>query len=163
MGSPKVRVEYFVDQGNSLWESLPKSKRQSASPSDRSHRECSLEEIEQFINGQYMDCGLTFGELKTGSCPRIKNWPCGLTLDKDDDMVLDDHSIAEEADRQGRIVVKLRRGHFAHRKVEEYGGEKSFDPPEHVDTETTHTQVVHKHHVSHVLKYISHNLPSRLD
>lgn len=73
MGSPKVRVEYFVDQGGFIWETLSKSKRQSASPSDRSHWEASLCVIERFIDGQYMDCGLTFGELKTGSWPATRN------------------------------------------------------------------------------------------
>jgi hypothetical protein len=75
-----------------------------------------------------------------------------LTITKDDDITLDDQTINEEADRQGRIIVKLRRGQFANRKVEEDYEEKSFDPPEHVDTETTHNKVVHKHHVSHALK-----------
>jgi hypothetical protein len=75
-----------------------------------------------------------------------------LTSDKDDNIALDDHSIVEEADRQGRIVVKLRRGHFANRKVEDDGEVRSFDPPEHIDTEATHNKVVHKHHVSHALK-----------
>jgi hypothetical protein len=158
MGSPKVRVEYYVDQGNFLWETLSKNKSQSASPSDRSHRETSLDVIRRFVHGQYMDCGLTFGALKPGSYPHTRNWLCQLTLDKDDDMVLDDQSITKEADHQGRIVVKLRRGHFANRKVEDRG-ERSFDPPEHVDTETTHNKVVHKHHVSHALKYISRALP----
>jgi hypothetical protein len=74
-------------------------------------------------------------------------------------MVLDDHSVAEEADRQGRIVVKLRRGYYSNQRVERRG-ERSFDPPEHVDTETTHNRVVHKHHVSHALKYTSRQLPS---
>ena len=74
---------------------------------------------------------------------------------------MDDHSIAEESDRQGRIVVKLRRGHFSNQKREEGRGEKSFDPPEHIDTEMTHNKVVHKRHVSHVLKYVSQ--PGPLD
>ena len=39
MGSPKVRVEYYVDQGNFIWHTLSKNNSQSASPSDRSHRE----------------------------------------------------------------------------------------------------------------------------
>lgn len=155
MGSPMVRVEYFVDQGNFIWETLSRYKSPFALPSDQSHRDASLEMIQQFIDGQYMDCGLTFGELKTGWYPLILNWPYRLTLGKDEDIVLDDHSIAEEADRQGRIVVKLRRGHFANRKVEEDRGEKSSDPPEHIDMETTHKKVVHKHHVSHALKYVS--------
>jgi len=73
MGSPKVRVEYFVDQGNFLWETLSRYKSPFALPSDRSHREASLEMIQQFIDGKYMDCGLTFGELKTGWYPLILN------------------------------------------------------------------------------------------
>jgi len=72
---------------------------------------------------------------------------------------MDDHSIAEESDRQGRIVVKLRRGHYSNQKKEEGPGERSFDPPEHIDTETTHNKVVHKHHVSHVLKCVSQQGP----
>jgi hypothetical protein len=66
MGSPKVRVEYHVDQGDFIWDTLSKKKDQWASPSDRRHRETVLDEIEQFIDGQHMDCGLTFGELTPG-------------------------------------------------------------------------------------------------
>lgn len=153
MGSPKVLVEYHVDQGNSLCGILSKNKSPTASAPDRSHRENGITWVRRFINGQYMDCGLAFGELKSGSYPPIKNWPCRLTWDEDDDMDLDNHSIAEQVDRQGRIVVKLRRGHFANQKREGGCGEKSFDPPEHIDTSTTHNKVVHKHHVSHTLKY----------
>lgn len=72
---------------------------------------------------------------------------------------MDDHSIAEEFYRQGRIVVKLKRGYFSNQKREEGRGKKSFDPPEHIDTETTHNKVVLKHHLSHVLKYISQQAP----
>ena len=78
---------------------------------------------------------------------------CQLTFATDDDLDMDDRSVVEEADRQGRIVVKLRRGHFSKQKVEEGHGAKSFDPPEHIDTKTAHNKVVHKHHVSHALKY----------
>lgn len=151
MGSPKVRVNCHVDQGKSIIRTLSKNKSPSASPSDRSHREAGVTTKRRFINGQYMDCGFTFGELRSGLYPPTRNWQCRLTFDKDDDIDLDDNLITEEADRQGRIVVKLRRGHFANRKVEDHG-ERSFDPPEHVDAETTHNKVVHKHHVSHVLK-----------
>jgi hypothetical protein len=66
MGSPKVRVEFYVDQGGAIWDTLSKNKSPFASPSDRSHREVSLDMIQQFIDGQHMDCGLTFGELKPG-------------------------------------------------------------------------------------------------
>lgn len=74
MGSPKVRVEYFVDQGNFFISTLSKNKSQSASPSDRSHRETGVSVIRQFIDGRYMDCGLTFGELKSGSYFPIRDW-----------------------------------------------------------------------------------------
>lgn len=67
MGSPRVRVNYYVDQGTPTVHTLSKNRSQSASPSDRSHRERSLGVIRKFINGQYMNCGLTFGELKSGS------------------------------------------------------------------------------------------------
>lgn len=74
MGSPKVRVEYFVDQGNFFISTLSKNKSQSASPSDRSHRETGVSVIRQFIDGRYMNCGLTFGELKSGSYFPIRDW-----------------------------------------------------------------------------------------
>ena len=67
MGSPKVRIEFYVDQGGCIWDTLSKNKSQFASPSDRSHRETNLDMVEQFIDGQHMDCGLTFGELRPGS------------------------------------------------------------------------------------------------
>lgn len=66
MGSPRVRVNYHVDQGKPAVHTLSKNKGQSASPPDRSHRERSLGVIRKFIEGQYMTCGLTFGELKSG-------------------------------------------------------------------------------------------------
>ena len=160
LGSPKVRVEFHVDQGSYIWDTFSKVKDRSASPSDRSHREMSLDEIQQFIDGQHMDCGLTFGELTPGSYPFTKmTYNCRLTLEVDDDSTQDNHAIAEEADRQGRIVVKLRRGRFANRKVADDGVIRSFDPPEHVDTVTAHNEVVHKHHVSHTLKYFQKPSP----
>jgi hypothetical protein len=74
MGSPKVRVEFYVDQGGAIWDTLSKNKSPFASQSDRSHRETSLDVVEQFIDGQHMDCGLTFGELKTGSYLYAPDW-----------------------------------------------------------------------------------------
>ena len=38
LGSPKVRVEFHVDQGSYIWDTFSKVKDRSASPSDRSHR-----------------------------------------------------------------------------------------------------------------------------
>jgi hypothetical protein len=73
MSSPKVRVEYYVDQGNFMWDTLSKNKSQSASSSDLSHREARVDWVRRFIDGEYMDCGLTFGELKSGSYLRIRN------------------------------------------------------------------------------------------
>jgi hypothetical protein len=160
LGSPKVRVDFYVDQGGHVWGTLSKKKDRFASPSDMSHREYILDDIQQFIDGQHMDCGLTFGELTPGLYPSTKTtYRCRLTLEVDDDSTQDNLAIAEEADRQGRIVVKLRRGRFASRKVVDDGVIRSFDPPEHVDTVTAHNEVVHKHHVSHTLKYFQ-NEPS---
>lgn len=59
MGSPKVQVEYFIDRGSCWLGTL--SKRTS-----QYHREDELDLVPQFINGKYMDCGLTFGELRSG-------------------------------------------------------------------------------------------------
>lgn len=73
MGSPKVRVTYSLDQGNSSSRTLSKNKSQSASASDRSHRETGLRKRRQFIGGKCMDCGLTFGELKPGSYIPVRN------------------------------------------------------------------------------------------
>lgn len=70
-------------------------------------------------------------------------------------MSLDNHQIAEEADQTGRIVVKLIRGRFANRKAEESSRVRSFDPPEHVDRVSSCKEVVHKHNVTHTLKYVS--------
>lgn len=77
-----------------------------------------------------------------------------LTFHGDENIALGDQQIAEEVDQTGRIVVKLRRGHFANRKAAEGKNMQSFDPPEHVDLEATCKEVVHKHGVSHVLKYV---------
>ena len=73
MGSPKVRVTCSLDQGKSSSHTLSKNKSQSASSSDRSHRETGLRKRRQFIDGRYMDCGLTFGELKPGSYIPIRD------------------------------------------------------------------------------------------
>jgi hypothetical protein len=73
MGSPKVNVTYYVDQGKIVCSTLSKNKSSSAPPSDQSYRESSLGKIRQFIGDQYMDCGLTFGELKSGSYLPTRN------------------------------------------------------------------------------------------
>lgn len=70
-------------------------------------------------------------------------------------MSLDVHSIAEEADRQGRIVIKLERGRLAVSKRKEDGRVHSFDPQEYFNTDATCSKVVQKHHVSHTLKYVA--------
>lgn len=70
-------------------------------------------------------------------------------------MSLDTHSIAEEADRQGCIVIKLFRGRRAISKRKENSGVRSFDPPEYFSTDATCSKVVQKHHVSQPLKYVA--------
>lgn len=154
MDSSQVRVECHVDPGKPISTALSKNKSQSASPSDRSHRETSLGMVQRLINGRYMDCALTFGALKSGSTYPSETDSCRLTFATDDDIDMDDHSIAEEADHQGRIVVKLRRDHFASREEEEGFEGRFCNPPEHVDTGTTHNKVVHKHCFSHALEYL---------
>lgn len=66
LGQTKVRVEYYVNRGDGYIQTLSKRRSKHAPTSDRSHREGCFETVTQFINGQYMNCGLTFGELKSG-------------------------------------------------------------------------------------------------
>jgi hypothetical protein len=64
---PKVRVEFHLDKGHHLRQTLSRRKRpQHLSSSDRSHRETNLRRIRRFINGEWMSCGLTFGSLESG-------------------------------------------------------------------------------------------------
>lgn len=66
MGHPKVRARYHVERGSGWRQTLSKRRSEGVPSTDRSHREKELSAVRQFIDGQYMDCGLTFGELKSG-------------------------------------------------------------------------------------------------
>lgn len=68
-GAPKVCVVYTVDKGAGYCGYLSKRKPPHATPTDRSHREDTLKVVNRFIDGQWIYCGLAFGDLESGMYP----------------------------------------------------------------------------------------------
>lgn len=154
-GHPKVRVEFYVDRGHYFRQTLSKGRPRDSLPSDMSHRQARLKRVRRFIGGEWMSCCLTFGSLESGLYLPRREQVTSTDHCADENLSLGNHQIAKEAYQTGRIVVKLIRGRFANRKAEESTRVRFFDPPEHVDLVASCKEVVHKHHVTHTLKYVS--------
>lgn len=65
---PKVRVRYLLDKGGSLRRDHSRRKHPHAQQGSQSHREAEVSFRKCFLDGQWMICGLTFGELAPGMC-----------------------------------------------------------------------------------------------
>jgi hypothetical protein len=66
---PKVRINYMLDNNNTYCGTLSRNRPADSSRSYRWHREDRFAIVGRTINGEAMECGLTFGLLESGLCP----------------------------------------------------------------------------------------------
>jgi hypothetical protein len=67
LGQPKVRVNYILDNSG-YFGTLSRNRPSDSSSTNHSHREHTCSSVRRIINGQKMQCGLTFGQLESGVC-----------------------------------------------------------------------------------------------
>ena len=110
---PKVLVQYFLDGDKCISTNLSKRKHQDAEPGTRSQLEDTLSTSRCFIDGQWMVCGLAFGELSMGKSNLAQRG--GATFSHTDINTGDEaasvaQQVAQEANSTARIVVRITRG-----------------------------------------------------
>jgi hypothetical protein len=132
-GFPEVQIYCSIDDEEKFCWSLTQAEL-SDLRRQNTKRRIHFHDTERFINGRWMRCFLTFGELRVNNTigPRSQQ-------------------SQRDRNRLGRIVVKVRRG-----TGEPWGPEPVRPHETAVDIERSARNVKEDHHISHTLRVLPH-------